>query len=290
MPAGGKPTVRSRRLGAELRKLREAAGLTTARVASILACSQPKISRMETGAVTTRVIDLRVLLDHYGVTDPHRRAYLERLAKDGNRQGWWEPYGRDTIAPYYADFIGLEWDAQCIRTWQSALIPGLLQTAGYARTVMRANPAMLAPERSEQLLDIRRERQARIETDAGLRLHAIIWEPAVTSVAGTPAIHREQLESLLTVGERDNVTIQILPTSPVEHAGMSGPFVMFSFDRRALADTVFLEDLTGSHYLEKPEELSGYALVFDALRTAAHSAADSAALMTEVLRKAEKRG
>lgn len=287
MPAGGKPTVRSRRLGAELRKLREAADLTTAQAAQILMCSQPKVSRMETGAVTTRVIDLRALLDHYGIDDPDRRQYLERLARDSNRQGWWEPYG-DTIAPYYEEFIGLEWDAHYIRTRQSTLIPGLLQTTDYARAVMRANPAILKPEKVEKLLEIRRERQSRIENEADLRFHAIVWEPAVTGAVGSTAIHRRQLESLLTMGARDNITVQVLPLSPVEHAGMSGPFVMFSFDRHAKADTVFLENLTSSHYLEKPEELAGYTFVFDALRTAALSSEDSATFIDKLLRETKK--
>src|SRR5216683_944697 len=127
MPVGGKPTVRSRLVGAELRRLREASGATTAQAAELLSCSPAKISRIENGIVSVRVVDLRILLDSYGVDDEEHRARLERLARDSNKRGWWQDYG-DTIPPYYADFIGLETDASYIRTWEPTIIPGLLQT------------------------------------------------------------------------------------------------------------------------------------------------------------------
>ena len=127
MPVGGKPTVRSRRVGAELRRLRDAAGVTTAQAADLLNCSPAKISRIENGIVSVRVVDLRLLLDRYGLDDREHRAYLERLARESNKRGWWQDYG-DTIPPYYTDFIGLEADASYIKTWEPTIIPGLLQT------------------------------------------------------------------------------------------------------------------------------------------------------------------
>ena len=138
--------MRSRRVGTELRRLREAAGVTTAQAAELLACSPAKISRIENGIVSVRVVDLRLLLDRYGDQDQEHRAYLERLARDSNKRGWWQDYG-DTIPPYYADFIGLETDASYIKTWEPTIVPGLLQTPEYARAVMLANPAMISPDK-----------------------------------------------------------------------------------------------------------------------------------------------
>jgi transcriptional regulator with XRE-family HTH domain len=183
MPAGGKPTVRSRRVGSELRRLREAAGVTTAQAAEVLSCSPAKISRIENGIVSVRVVDLRILLDRYGDEDPERRAYLERLARDSNKHGWWQDYG-DTIPPYYADFIGLEADASYIKTWETSIVPGLLQTPDYARAVMLANPAMISPGKLDNFISIRQERQARLEQGTDARLDAVIWEPALATTVG----------------------------------------------------------------------------------------------------------
>src|ERR1039457_2099531 len=220
MPVGGKPTVRSRRVGTELRRLREAAGVTTAQAAQVLSCSPAKISRIENGIVSVRVVDLRLLLDRYGDQDPEHRAYLERLARESNKHGWWQDYG-DTIPPYYADFIGLETDASYIKTWEATIVPGLLQTPEYARAVMLANPAMVSPEQLDNFVGVRAERQARLEDGTDLRL-----------------------------------------------------------------DAVFVESLTSSHYLEGEDELRGYSLVFDALRSAALSPRASAQRIRKLLDEA----
>src|SRR5712691_11866088 len=174
MPAGGKPTVRSRRVGSELRRLREAAGVTTAQAAELLSCSPAKISRVENGIVSVRVVDLRLLLDRYGDQDQEHRAYLERLARESNKRGWWQDYG-DTIPPYYADFIGLETDANYIKTWEPTIVPGLLQTPEYARAVMLAHPAIISTAKLENNTSIRRKRKARPETSTHVQLAAVIW-------------------------------------------------------------------------------------------------------------------
>jgi transcriptional regulator with XRE-family HTH domain len=274
MPAGGKPTVRSRRLGAELRRLREAQSMSAMQAADVLGCSQPKISRMESGIVTTRVGDLLLLLDTYGVTDPQRRAHLERLARESNKQGWWESYG-DTIAPHYAEIIGLENDADYIRTWQPTAVPGLLQIPDYSRALMRANPAMVSPDKIDAMIEIREERRRRLLDAEHLRYHAIVWEPALKSTVGSPDVHSRQLAALLKTVELPSVSLQVLPTSPAEFACLSTPFTMFSFGADTVSSTVFLENLTSSHYLESPEAVTGYTLVFDTLRSAALSTAQS---------------
>jgi transcriptional regulator with XRE-family HTH domain len=276
VPTGGKPTVRSRRVGAELRRLRENAGMTTAQAADVLACSAAKISRIENGIVTVRVVDLRLLLGHYGVADPDHSQYLERLARESNKQGWWQSYS-DNIPPYYADFLGLEADATYIKTWEPTSIPGLLQTTDYARAVMLANPALISPNHLDKFLTIRRERQARLTGDTSVRLDAVIWEPALLTTMGDEEVHQGQLRWLLELAERPNISLQVLPVDAGDHASMSCSFVLFSFRFEMTVNTVFLENLTSCQYLEKEDDLRGYTLVFDALRSAALSPAASGA-------------
>jgi transcriptional regulator with XRE-family HTH domain len=282
MPVGGKPTVRSRRAGTELRRLREAAGVTTAQAAELLSCSPAKISRIENGIVSVRVVDLRLLLDRYGDQDQEHRAYLERLARESNKRGWWQDYN-DTIPPYYADFIGLETDASYIKTWEATIVPGLLQTPEYARAVMLANPAMISPDKLENLISIRQERQARLEHGTDVRLDAVIWEAALVTTVGGDEVQRGQLNRLLDAMNRPNISVQVLPLEAGDKASMSGSFVMFSFGSERSVSTVFVENLTSSQYLEGDQELRGYTLVFDALRSAALSPAASAARVRQRL-------
>jgi transcriptional regulator with XRE-family HTH domain len=282
MPVGGKPTVRSRRVGTELRRLREAAGVTTAQAAEVLSCSPAKISRIENGIVSVRVVDLRLLLDRYGDQDPEHRAYLERLARESNKHGWWQDYG-DTIPPYYADFIGLETDASYIKTWEPTTVPGILHTPEYARAVMLANPAMISPDKLENFISIRLERQARLEQGTDVRLDVVIWEAALITTVGSDEVQRGQLGRLLELMGRPNISVQVLPLEAGDKASMSGSFVMFSFGREQSVSTVFVENLTSSQYLERDQELRGYALVFDALRSAALSPAASAARIRQRL-------
>jgi len=270
MPAGGEPTVRSRRVGSELRRLREAAGITTAQAAELLSCSPAKISRIENGIVSVRVVDLRLLLDRYSDQDQGHRAYLERLARESNKRGWWQDYG-DTIPPYYADFIGLEADASYIKTWEPTTIPGLLQTPDYARAVMLANPAMISPDKLDNFIGIRQERQSRLEQGTDARFDAVIWEAALLTTVGSAQIQAEQLNRLLDLIRRPNIRVQVLPLEAGDHASMSGSFVLFSFGSERAVSTVFVENLTSSQYLERDDELAGYTLVFDALRSAALS-------------------
>jgi transcriptional regulator with XRE-family HTH domain len=285
MPVGGKPTVRSRRVGAELRRLREAADVTTAQAAELLSCSPAKISRIENGIVSVRVVDLRLLLDRYGDQDQEHRAYLERLARGSNKRGWWQDFG-DTIPPYYADFIGLETDASYIKTWEATIVPGLLQTPEYARAVMLANPAMISPDKLENFISIRHARQARLDQGTDVRLDAVIWEAALITTVGSDEVQHGQLGRLLELMNRPNISVQMLPLEAGDKASMSGSFVMFSFGSERSVSTVFIENLTSSQYLERDQELRGYTLVFDALRSAALSPAASA---TRIRHRLEQR-
>ncbi|MFE5330736.1 helix-turn-helix domain-containing protein [Embleya sp. NPDC056575] len=269
MPIEQNPTVRRRRLGSELRRLREREARTLEDAAAVLECHKTKISRIENGRSGVRARDVRELLNLYGVDDPDVRATLEALAREGAKRGWWQDY-TDTLPSSYADVIELEAAASYIRGFQTLLVPGLFQTEEYARAVHSANPAAIDPARTETLLEVRMARQGVLEkVDPVVRVSAIICEPAIITPVGGPLVMQAQLGRLLELSARPNVDIQILPISVGAHAGMSGPFIIFGFPLVGDTDVVFLENLTSSLYVEKQAETDFYTLVYDKLRSSA---------------------
>jgi len=263
-----RPTIRGRRLGSELRRLREAAQKSTDDAASILKCSRAKISRVETGHTGIRRLDLGILLDFYEVANAETRQGLEDLARESKKRGWWHDYG-DTIPPAYADYLGLEEEARYIRTWEPILVPGLLQTEGYARAILDANPAITRLGDPDSFVKIRADRKGILTKESPVRLSVIIWEPVLHCVVGGEEVHREQLRHLVEMGQMSNVTIQVVPLSVGATAGTCGAFVLFSFADSPVPGAVFLETLTSSQYLEEAKELDGYGMVFDWLRSSA---------------------
>ncbi|MFH8467517.1 helix-turn-helix domain-containing protein [Streptomyces sp. NPDC017991] len=282
MPAGGRPTVRSRRLGTALRQYRQASKLDQPQAAEIIASSQAKISRVESGHSTPRVIEVRLLLDAYGITDPEVRDKLEELAKHSKKRGWWLEHAAH-LRPDYLDHIALEDDATYIRQWQPALVPGLLQTSAYAKAIIAAGPDYVAPEVLEQLVAVREGRQAKIE-EGGASYTAIFWEVAVVHPLVSVDTHRQQLSAILAAIERQNVTVQILPLSAGALVGSIPAFSSFSFDAEPAVEAVAMENLRGTSVLEAPDDLAAYGNAFDLLRSAALAPEVSARLIREVLR------
>ncbi|MFE3827419.1 helix-turn-helix domain-containing protein [Streptomyces sp. NPDC059092] len=285
MPAGGKPTVRSRRLGTALRQYRQAAQMDQAQAAEVIAASPAKISRMESGHVSCRVIDVRLLLTAYGVTDGERAVRLEELAKGSNRRGWWLEHAAHLRADYL-DHISLEDDATYIREWQPVTFPGLLQTSCYAEAVTAASFDYIAPERSEKLIKVRMGRQAKIG-EGGATYAAIIWEPIIAHPLLDADIHREQLAYVLEAGKRKNVTIQVLPFTAGTVASLTSAFAAFSFDSEPIVEAVTLDNLRGTSVLEAADDLTAYANAFDQLRSAALAPEASARLIRGVLRSSK---
>ncbi|MFH9826898.1 helix-turn-helix domain-containing protein [Streptomyces bobili] len=282
MPAGGRPTVRSRRLGTALRQYRQAAKLDQPQAAEVIASSQARISRVESGHATPRVIEVRLLLDAYGVTDSEVRAKLEDLAKNSKNRGWWLEHAEHLRADY-VDHIALEDDATFIREWQPIMAPGLLQTPAYAQAVIAASPHYIEPERAAQLVKVRMGRQAKIE-EGGASYTAILWEAVLTQPLVSLEIHREQLSAILEVGNRKNVTVQVLPVSAGVLAGYSCAFYSFSFDDEPTVEAVAMDNLRGTSVLEGAEDLAAYANAFDLLRSSALTPDASAKLIRGILR------
>ncbi|WP_026150461.1 helix-turn-helix domain-containing protein [Streptomyces prunicolor] len=285
MPAGGRPTVRSRRLGTALRQYRHAAKLDQPQAAEVIAARQARISRLESGHVTARVIEVRLLLDAYGVTDSEVRVKLEELAKHSKNRGWWLEHAAH-LRPDYVDHIALEDDATYIREWQPVLVPGLLQTPAYAEAVIASTPHYIAPERIAQLVKVREGRQAKIE-EGGATYTAILWEAVVTQPMVSVEIHREQLSRILEVSERKNVTIQVLPFSAGAVAGSTYAFSSFSFESEPTVEAVTMDNLRGTSVLEGAEDLAAYANAYDQLRSAALGPDASVRLIRSALRSSK---
>ncbi|MCX4964153.1 helix-turn-helix domain-containing protein [Streptomyces sp. NBC_00654] len=284
MPAGGRPTVRSRRLGSALKRHREAAGVDQSVAAEAIMKSVSKVSRLEGGQVSASALEVRALMDCYGVQDGDERSRLERLARTSNQRGWWVDH-QEAVRPDYADYITLESDASYIRSWEPALIPGLLQTAEYAESVITSGPTFIAQETVAALVKVRQERQKRIE-QGGVHFTAIIWEPAIASLPHDPTVCRGQLLRLLEAGSRQNVTVQILPRAASKSAGMSGAFAAFSFGVEPIVEAVTVQTVAHTTVVEAPEDLALYVNVFDLLRSAALSPQESADRIRHILEEA----
>ncbi|MGW0825858.1 helix-turn-helix domain-containing protein [Streptomyces sp. NPDC002845] len=283
MPSGGRPTVRSRRLGSALRRFREGLRLDLKDAAEAVGCSTSKISRLESGQSAARVGDVRILLDLYQVEDAERRAQLEHLARQSNKRGWWVDY-QTTITSEFADFVTLEADASLIRTWQNVFVPGILQTPAYTRALIEAGPLVVPEEDIEEIVKIRQERQRAIE-ETGALFAAVIWEPALTSPMPDRSAHLEQLEQIIRIAQQKNTTIQVLPQSEWGAARIAGHFVTFSFGNESAPEVVAIDSLNNTVIIEDADELANYAYVFDALRSAALTPGDSLAYLRRRISK-----
>jgi transcriptional regulator with XRE-family HTH domain len=277
------PTVRRRRLALELRRLREAARLTCEEVADHLECSASKISRVETGRVSVSPRDVRDMLEVYNVPADQRES-LVQLARDSRQKGWWHAFS-DTMQPQFVTYVGLESAASEIRIYEVSLIPGLLQTEDYARTVMRSRMMNSPSEDVERSVALTMARQPALTRDDPPKVWAVLDEAALRRRVGGSGLMRMQLEHLLTQAALPNVAVQVIPFAGGAHPGMGRPFVILVFPERVDTDVVYLEDLTSSLYLEDVAEVDRYNVFFNHLRATALSFDDSLALIASVLKE-----
>lgn len=271
------PAVRRRKLGAELRTLRTRAGLTSGEAARLVGWHQSKVSRIETGTSGTKPADVRLLLDAYGVADPRLRQLMLALAGSdggGERDHWWHAY-RGILPPAYKDFISLESQATAMRTLETTVVPGLLQTPAYARAVTRAAVEGLDEEQLDRLVEVRLARQDVLRGRPPLELSAVLDEAVLRREVGGPEVMADQLLRLLEAARLPQVRLQVLPFGAGAHIGVTGPFVIFSFSSTSDLDVVVLDHLTSSLYLERKEDLQAYTEAFNALRAQALSPEDT---------------
>jgi len=278
----GSPSMRRRRLAAELRRLRAEAGLSIEAAAGGLKWPGSKVSRIENRQVGISTRDLRKLLDLYHVEERGYRDELLELGRRATERGWWQSYSGGVVPSYYANLIGLEEEAATIRTYEPELVPGLLQTADYARAVIRAGRSADTSGEIDRRVEVRLERQEVLgRTNPPPPKVSVVLNEGVLArrVGGAAEIMRAQIGHLMKERDRANITVQILPFSAGEHPAMVGPFTMLTFIDPADPGVVNVENVMGALALEKPDETQSYEEVWNAIQAKAVSPADSRAIM-----------
>jgi transcriptional regulator with XRE-family HTH domain len=270
------PTVWRRRLGNELRKLRDAAGLTIDDVATRLECSSSKISRIETSQVGATPRDVRDMLELYDVSDTQRDELIQ-LAREARQKSWLAAYSDLPFAP----LIGLEAAAASLRTYSALIIPGHLQTKAYAEAVIRAVRPDLPDKELERRVELRLRRQQFLTQDDPSLFWAVLDEAVLCRPVGGTDVMRQQLQRLIELAPRENVTMQVLPFSAGAHAAMDGEFTIVSFRNPADPDTVYIESATDDLYIEDSDAVRRHNALFDDLRAAALGTPESLEFLVE---------
>jgi transcriptional regulator with XRE-family HTH domain len=276
--------VRRRRLGSELRRLRESHAIKLEEVAEQLGLAPSTLSRIETGKAPTKTAYLTALLELYGVTDPAQRQILMDMAREGHRKGWWAVYD-DVLPTGFGIYVGLEAEATGLRVYETQVVPGLLQTREYALAVLKEVNKRETPEQLSRLAELRLRRQDVLERDDAPDLWLILDEAVIRRPIGGHEVMSAQLGRLVTASQWPNVTLQVLPFSSGAHPALSGPFSIIEFPERATADVVYVDSWSGAIYLEKERDVRTCAEAFDRLRAAAMSPGDSADLAAKLARE-----
>ena len=258
MHAAGSPTARRRELGASLKRLRNGKGWTAEQVAERLLMSPSKLSRLETGQRGASERDINDLCGLYEVGEEQRQHLLE-LASEGKQRPWWQSF-----ALSYSTYVGLEAAAISISDYGLGMVPGLLQTADYARALIRAATPQYEDEVVEQRVQGRLARQQLLRSQDAPRFEAVVDESALHRVTGSPAIMQAQLERLLDLSRLPNVTLRAIPYEAGALPG-SNKFIILRFAQPTMSDVVFVEGLTDDLYLEDPRDVEIYSRTFRTL-------------------------
>ena len=267
MTVPGSPTVRRRRLAAELRGIREGTGKSGDAVAAALKWSPSKISRYERARTGLQPREVERLLDYYEITGS-RRALLLALAQDATQKGWWEQYS-DGLSADYQEFIGLEHEASSIAVWHVDVVTGLLQTEAYARHIISSYSRVvpIAPGMIERLVRVRMRRQQVLNPERELHLSVVLDESVLKRRVGNDQVMHEQLMRLVHEADRPNVTVQILPLD-TQHTVFGESFVIFRFgsdEDASLQDVVSAEHLRNGFSLEAEKETYLHRIAFQML-------------------------
>jgi transcriptional regulator with XRE-family HTH domain len=272
------PTVRQRELGMRLRELRTSLGLTVEQVGAELLCSATKISRIETGARRTGLRDVRDLCRVYGVDDP---APLMELARQAREPGWWSRF--DDLGSRIHPYIGFEQEAVAVTSYSMYYVPPLLQTADYARSVIRGIERKIDNRVLSDRVEARLLRQRRLDAPTPPRYRALADEAVFRRQVGGVAVMRAQLDKILTWAALDRGSIQVIPFSAGAHASADSNFDLLEFgDNTRQPPIVYVEGLVMNHILERPADIARYREGIEYLRDSALSTADSAAFIAAI--------
>ncbi|MGH7744335.1 MAG: helix-turn-helix domain-containing protein [Candidatus Dormibacteria bacterium] len=276
------PTVRLRRLAAEMRRLRESNEMTREEVSERTSINEATIYRLESARVRRpQKRTLMTLLDLYGVTDPHRAELLE-LGRTGAQQGWLQAYHSE-LPEEYTTYIAFEAEARSVSNYESLFVPGLLQTEAYAHAVITGVLPMASEREVEQRVRARVERQRLLGEPGTLKLWAILDEAALHRQVGSRDVMRRQLTHLIKSANEPNVIVQVIPYSAGAHAGMPGSFALLDFANPADPDVVYIDSLAGDLFLEKEVDLRRYQLLFEHLRAVASSPDQTTSMLVTLM-------
>ncbi|MFD4874454.1 helix-turn-helix domain-containing protein [Streptomyces sp. NPDC058420] len=244
-------------LGSQLRRLREARGITRDAAGYAIRASAARVSRMEVGQASFKTRDVEDLLTLYGITDTAERGALVDLARDANLAGWWHRYS-DVLPNWFATYVGLEGAASLVRTYEVQFVHGLLQTEAYARAVISRGMRGVSAADIDRHVALRMERQKILLSENAPSLHIVLDEAVLHRTYGGRDVMRGQIRHLIELSENPNVLLQIMPFSFGGHAGESGAFTILSFLEYDLPDVVYVEQLTSALYLDRREDVAQY--------------------------------
>jgi transcriptional regulator with XRE-family HTH domain len=280
-PRGG-PTVLRIVLGTQLRRLREARGISREAAGESIRGSHAKISRLELGRTGYKERDVADLLTLYHVADEGERADYLALARQASTPGWWQKYG-DVLPSWFETHIGLEEAASLIRTYEVQYVPGLLQTEEYARAVMVLGHPRASAREIDRRVSLRMERQSLLTRVGAPRLWVVLDEAALRRPIGGMDVMRAQLRHLIDVARLPGVTLQVAPFSAGGLAAAGGPVTILRFLEPDLPDIVYLEQLTSALYLEKRDDVDNYLTVMDRLCAEAEPPKSSERILREII-------
>jgi transcriptional regulator with XRE-family HTH domain len=251
-------------LGSQLRRLREAAGITPEMAGYEIRASRSKISRTETGKVKFKVRDVADLLSLYGVTDERQRAEVLALARQSNAPDWWRKYS-DILPGWFETYLGLESAAFAIRSFEIQFVPALFQTEDYASAVTRLGHQAAPVGEIEDRVALRLKRQDLLSRPEPPAVWSVMDEAVLRRLVGGPAVMRAQLRHLMEAARMPHVTFQVVPFGLGGHVGAGGSFTVLRFAERDLPDVVYIEQLTSAIYLEQRADVEHYLEVMDQL-------------------------
>lgn len=273
-------------LGAQLRRLRDAANVSRDDAGYHIRASGSKISRMELGRVSFKERDVTDLLGLYGITDPAEKEKLLQLTREANATPWYQKF-QDVVPDWFHVFVGLEEAAQLIRVYEVQFVPGLLQTEEYARAIITQGAPGVDQDEVDRRVALRMGRQNLLtrESPPPPRYWVIMDEAALRRPMGGRDVHVKQIEHLIDLVGEPNITLQVMPFKYGGHAAEAGAFTIMRFPETDLPDVVYMEYLTGAHYIDKPEEVERYAAVMERLSVAGTSPDRTREILTQMLKE-----
>jgi hypothetical protein len=271
-------------LGSQLRRFREAAGITPDAAGWHIRSSRSKISRMENGRVGFKDRDVRDLLMLYGVTDSQVTSAMLALAGQAQTQEWWAQFG-DILPSWFEPYLGLEASASRIRSFDLQFVHGLFQTGAYARAVTTIGRRGVSPDELDRRVAVRMKRQELLTAAKPPRVWSVVDEAALRRPVGGVTVMRAQLRWLAEVAELPNVTLQVVPFAAGGHDAAGGSFTILRFTEPAVPDVVYIEQLTGAIYLEKPAATDHYLDIMNRLSATSLSPAQTIPFLENLSRE-----